>query len=52
MKAIRSTPVTQKLINKFDNELRALLMHDLKAIKAARNKILKSIQQTTNLSVA
>jgi hypothetical protein len=52
MKAIKSIPVTQKLLKRFDNELKALLMHDLKAIKAAKGKILNSIQQTTTLSVA
>lgn len=51
MKIIRSTKVT-KMIDRFDNELKALLMNDLKAIKAAKGKILNSIQQTTSLSVA
>ncbi|WP_175404047.1 hypothetical protein [Mucilaginibacter sp. PPCGB 2223] len=52
MKAIKSTPVTQKMINRFDRELKALLMNDLKAIKAAKTKILSRIHQATNLSVA
>jgi len=52
MKAIKSIPVTQKMINRFDKELKALLMNDLKAIKAAKGRILNSIHQTTNLSVA
>jgi len=50
MKAIKSIPVTQKLINRFDKELKAVLINDLKTIKAA--KFLTSNHQTTNLSVA
>ena len=51
MKVIRSTKVT-RMIDRFDNELKTLLMNDLKAIKAAKSKIMNSIKQTTNLSVA
>ena len=51
MKIIRSTKVT-KMIDRFDNELKALLVNDLEVIRAAKGKILNSIQQTTNLSVA
>jgi succinate dehydrogenase flavin-adding protein (antitoxin of CptAB toxin-antitoxin module) len=51
MKAIKSTSVT-KLIDRFDNELRTLLMNDLEAIKAAKATIVKSIHQANQLSVA
>jgi len=51
MKAIKSTSVT-KMINRFDNQLKALLMKDLEAIKAAKSQIVKSIHQPTTLSVA
>ncbi len=51
MKIIRSTKVT-KMINRFDNELKALLIKDLNAIKEAKDHIVKSIHQVGPLSVA
>jgi hypothetical protein len=54
MKVIKSGKVN-RMIDRFDNELKALLMNDLKAIKAithAKSAILNSIQQTTSLSIA
>jgi len=42
-------------MERFDNELKTLLMNDLKAIRAIahpKSAILNGIQQPTNLSVA
>ncbi|WP_448702836.1 hypothetical protein ACFGVR_10820 [Mucilaginibacter sp. AW1-3] len=50
MTIIKSTPITE-MIDRFDNELKTLLMNDLKAVKAAKSKILNSIQRTAKLSI-
>lgn len=44
-------PAISKLVARFDNELRAILMNDLKAIKGAKNHFLKAIKND-HLSVA
>lgn len=54
MKIIRSRRVT-KMIDRFDNELKTLLMNDLKAMKTithAKSTILNGIQPATSLSIA
>ena len=51
MKTFKKTSVI-KLVTRFDNELRDLLMNDLKAIRSAKSPILKSIHQREQLSVA
>lgn len=45
---------TTKLVARFDNELKMLLLNDLKTIRAARKKFLHSNNQVlaTRLSVA
>ncbi|MCC8410424.1 hypothetical protein LJ707_15890 [Mucilaginibacter sp. UR6-1] len=42
MKTYRK-PSISKLVAKFDNELKALLMSDLKAIKQAKNQFVNSM---------
>ncbi|MBE9584788.1 hypothetical protein IM792_10050 [Mucilaginibacter sp. JRF] len=42
MKTFRKTSIT-KLVTKFDNELKELLMNDLKAIKQAKNQFVSAI---------
>ena len=37
-----------KLVARFDNELKTILMNDLKAIKAVKNEILNSINVGLN----
>jgi hypothetical protein len=37
-----------KLVDRFDNELKAIIMNDLKAIRAAKNHILNSINPGLN----
>ncbi len=44
MKTYKQTTVS-KLVDRFDNELRTIIMNDLKAIKAAKNQLVTSIQQ-------
>ncbi len=39
------TPSVSKMVKRFDNELKALLLEDLKAVKTAKNKIIDSITQ-------
>jgi hypothetical protein len=54
MKVIKSRRVS-RIMERFDNELKTLLMNDLKAISAittAKSVMLSGIQQTTNLSIA
>jgi hypothetical protein len=41
-------PSISKLVNRFDNELKNLLLEDLKAVRATKNQILESIKQTMN----
>jgi hypothetical protein len=36
-------PAASKLVARFDRELRAILMNDLKAIKEAKNQFLNSV---------
>ncbi|WP_342646763.1 hypothetical protein [Mucilaginibacter sp. CSA2-8R] len=40
------TPSVSKMVKRFDSELKALLLEDLKAVKNAKNKIIDSITQT------
>lgn len=47
MKTNNSTPVS-KIVKRFDNELKALLMEDLKAIKGAKDQLINSIKQSIN----
>jgi succinate dehydrogenase flavin-adding protein (antitoxin of CptAB toxin-antitoxin module) len=44
MKTITTT-TANKLIDKFDNELKRLLLNDLKAIRKAKNQIINKIQK-------
>lgn len=41
----QNTSTVSKLINRFDNELRNLLMEDLKAVKEAKNQLIDKIKQ-------
>ncbi len=50
MKSIRK-PAISKLVARFDNELKAILMNDIRTIKGARNVFMKAIR-TEQLSVA
>jgi hypothetical protein len=51
MKALNNKSVL-KLVNRFDNELRVILMNDLKAIKSTKEAIIKNLQQRDQLSIA
>jgi hypothetical protein len=44
-------PAISKLVASFDNQLKAILMNDLRTIKGAGNAIMKAIR-TEQLSVA
>lgn len=44
-------PAISKLVARFDNELREIIMNDLKMIKGVKNQFLKVIK-TEQLSVA
>jgi len=44
-------PAISKLVARFDNELRAILMNDLRTVKRARGAFMKAIR-TEQLSVA
>ena len=44
-------PAASKLVARFDNELRNLIMEDLRAIRGVKNHFLKAIR-TEQLSVA
>lgn len=44
-------PAISKLVARFDNELRAILMNDLRTIKGARNVFMRAIRNE-QLSVA
>jgi hypothetical protein len=44
-------PAISKLVERFDNELRAIIMNDLKMIKGAKNNFLRAIKND-QLSVA
>nr|WP_294793878.1 hypothetical protein [uncultured Mucilaginibacter sp.] len=50
MKSIRK-PAISKLVARFDSELKAILMNDIRTIKGARNVFMKAIR-TEQLSVA
>ncbi|MBS7564140.1 hypothetical protein KHS38_06955 [Mucilaginibacter sp. Bleaf8] len=50
MKTYRK-PSISKLVNRFDNELKNLLLEDLKTVRTAKNQLLNTIKQsisTTN----
>ncbi|WP_158827187.1 hypothetical protein [Mucilaginibacter lacusdianchii] len=47
MKTYRK-PSISKLVNRFDNELKQLLMDDLKTVRSAKNQLLESIKQSIN----
>lgn len=54
MKAKNTSSIT-KLVARFDNELKNLLLEDLKAIKSTKDQLLNSIKgsiQSNNLSAA
>lgn len=51
MKTINQKPAVSKLVAQFDNELRAIIMNDLKTLKGAKNTFLKAIWNE-QLSVA
>jgi len=44
MKSFKKTSVS-KLIARFDNDLKTILMNDLKAVRSAKNQLLTSIKQ-------
>jgi len=44
-------PATSKLVARFDNELKNIIMEDLRAIRTVRSRFLKLIK-TEQLSVA
>ncbi|WDF54617.1 hypothetical protein [Mucilaginibacter sp. KACC 22063] len=46
MKNSTKTSKVSKLVARFDNELKALLMEDLRAVKTAKNQILEKIANT------
>lgn len=39
------TPSVSKMVKRFDNELKNLLLEDLKTVKNAKNKIIDSLTQ-------
>jgi hypothetical protein len=39
------TPSVSKMVKRFDNELKTLLLEDLKTVKSAKNKIIDSLTQ-------
>lgn len=41
----QTKPSVSKLITRFDNELKNLLMEDLKAIKQAKDQLISQIKQ-------
>ncbi len=54
MKVIKSRRVS-RIMDRFDNELKTLLMNDLKAVKAittAKSVLLNGIPRATDLSIA
>ncbi|MBW4890997.1 hypothetical protein KXQ82_14815 [Mucilaginibacter sp. HMF5004] len=44
MKTFKKTSVS-KLLVRFDNDLKTILMNDLKAIRSAKSELLNSIKQ-------
>jgi hypothetical protein len=52
---INTKPSISKLVTSFDNELKAMLLEDLKRVKSTKDELLASIKQSLNvksLSVA
>jgi len=47
MKTNSKTSIS-RLLNSFDNELKNLLMDDLRGIKKAKKKLMESLAQTVN----
>ncbi|MFD1257337.1 hypothetical protein ACFQ3S_11065 [Mucilaginibacter terrae] len=47
MKTYRK-PSISKLVTRFDNELKNMLLEDLKNVKSAKNQLLDSIKQSIN----
>ncbi|MVN90991.1 hypothetical protein [Mucilaginibacter aquatilis] len=47
MKTNSKTPIS-KLVARFDNELKALLMEDLKTVKNAKDQLIDTIKQSIN----
>lgn len=41
-------PSISKLVDRFDNELKNILLDDLKTVKSAKNQLLDSIKQSIN----
>ncbi|CAM3918244.1 hypothetical protein MUGA111182_17150 [Mucilaginibacter galii] len=39
-------PSITKLVNRFDNELKAMLLEDLKNVRSAKNQLIDSIKQS------
>jgi hypothetical protein len=42
------TPSVSKMVKRFDSELKALLLEDLKTVKNAKNKIIDTLTQNLN----
>ncbi|MCC8424306.1 hypothetical protein [Mucilaginibacter sp. UR6-11] len=51
MKTINQKPAISKLVASFDNELREIIMNDLKMLRGAKSNFLKAIKNE-QLSVA
>jgi len=47
MKGYKETSAS-KLVDRFDNELKAILMNDLKAIRAAKKHLMNKLAQGLN----
>jgi len=45
-------PSISKLVNRFDNELKAMLLEDLKNVRSAKNQLLDSIKQSISAKAA
>ena len=45
MKTTTTTPIS-KIVKRFDNELKALLMEDLKTVRSAKDQLIDSIKQS------
>jgi len=45
MKNSRQPPVS-KLVSRFDNELKAMLLEDLRNVKSAKNSLIDTIKQS------
>jgi hypothetical protein len=51
MRTINQKPAVSKLVAKFDSELKAIIMNDLKTLRGTKNNFLKAIWNE-QLSVA